>query len=46
MDIGKEVKEIEFAPVEAPAGEPLREVGPPPVPEMAPVSPVKEPVHA
>ncbi len=40
MNIGEEVKEIEFAPAEEPvAPEPEREVEPVPAPE-----PVKEPV--
>ena len=39
MDIGKEVREVEFEPVETPASEPAPE--PVTVPE-----PEKEPVHA
>lgn len=44
MNIGEEVKEIEFAPVE---GEPVHEVAPEPEREVEPVpapEPVKEPV--
>lgn len=44
MDIGREVKEVEFAPVEHPV--PVHEPELPNVPEPVQPTPVEEPVHA